>query len=232
MGPEEEIFQYTSVEDPQWVDAYRDKVVCKVKFAHRNEAEDFVATPFGSMPHDSEIFFRCLAGEFGPITFASKERIDKLFRLDSGVDSFVVGDIASPSDDKQLQTYIQRFNRENRSGSETGCVIALGSIIDHLLIRLLDERGVKKRNFSQRIDATHELKIISDDEKAQLTLVREVRNAFGHEHAVSLRDASLKAKCDELYTTAIGDGASYSERLKFSFACAELIAIISSRLTT
>lgn len=231
MRPEDEPIEYTSIENPEWVDNKFDAIVCSVKFSHRRQPEDFVARRNDAMPYGREIFERCFKGEFGWLMLAPKSRTDKLYMSTSALEQYVVGDIHSNSTDEELQGYILRHNTENRSGSETGTVIALGSILDHLLKRLLEKRKVYKRlSFKQKIEQALSLNIITESESQQLNLIREIRNAFGHDHEVSFSDESQKLKCEELYRAVVGDAGTPSLRLQFSSAASEIMANLLSRL--
>lgn len=231
MRPEEEPIHYTSVANPEWLDGTHQAIVCSVKFEHMPYEEDFVARRDDPMPHGREIFERCFKGEFGWIMPASSERVSRLYRANAFSNASVVGDIHSNSNDLELQTYINRHNRENRSGSETGTVVACGSILDHILKRLLQQSGITARlTFHGRIERAHQQGIISDDEKDHLNLVREIRNAFGHEHEVSLADEPQKSNCEKLYADVIGDGATPSLRLRYSSACSEIMASLLARI--
>lgn len=231
MRPEDEPIRYTSIKNPQWIDTTYQAIICTVKFEHTPQEEDFVASRHDPMPYGRQIFERCYNLEFGWITVASEERIQHLIRFDGDVEPYLIGDMYSNSKDEILQTYIKRHNRENRSGSETGTVIACGSILDHILRRLLEQHAItKKMKLYERIERAHQENIITNDEYQHLNLMRLIRNDFGHEHEVFLDDEPRKTRCEQLYETVIGDGRTPSLRLRFSSACTQLMATLSQRI--
>ncbi|WP_143348420.1 hypothetical protein [Ensifer adhaerens] len=87
-------------------------------------------------------------------------------------------------------------------------------------------------SFANRIALAKRNTIISDDEFNHLTLVRSIRNAFGHEHDVSLANEPQKSQCEKLYADVIGDGATYPLRRQFSSACAEIMGNLLPRLNS
>lgn len=231
MRPEDEPIRYTSIKNPQWIDTTYQAIICTVKFEHSPQEEDFVASRYDPMPYGREIFERCYNLEFGWITIASEERTQHLIRVEGETEQYLIGDIYSKSTDEMLQAYIKRHNRENRSGSQTGIVIACGSILDHILRRLLEQNGItKKMSLNERIERTREKNIITDDEYQHLKLMRSIRNDFGHEYEVFLEDEPRKTYCEQFYEAVIGDGRTPSLRLRFSSACAELMASLSQRI--
>jgi hypothetical protein len=59
---------YSQVFNPQWMDAEHTYIMCEVKFDHLLEAVPFGASPRDCTAHGVEIFNRCAAGDFGPVT--------------------------------------------------------------------------------------------------------------------------------------------------------------------
>lgn len=60
--------KYTSIKNPQWVNAQHTIIHCEVDFDDLNEEfVPFTAVASGDYPHTHEIFARCVAGEFGPV---------------------------------------------------------------------------------------------------------------------------------------------------------------------
>lgn len=231
MRPEDEPIRYTSIKNPEWVDTSYQAIICTVKFEHTPQEEEFVATRHDPMPYGREIFERCYNLEFGWITIAKEDRIRHLIRIDGEPESYLIGDVYSNSPDAVLQSYIRRHNRENRSGSETGTVIACGSILDHILTRLLEQNGItKSMTLHQRIERVNQENIITYDEYNNLTLMRKIRNDFGHEHEVLLIDEPRKTQCEQLYEAVIGDGRTPSLRLRFSSACMGMMAVLMARI--
>jgi hypothetical protein len=235
MRPEEELIRYTSVKNPQWLDIAHQAVVCTVQFEHRSTAEDFIARPDDPMPYGREIYGRCIRGEFGFITMAPKKRIDKFFRAIKSRERYVIGDLYSDSSDETLNSYIAQHNIENRSGSERGTVIACSSILEHVLQRLLEQEGLNagaRPALSKRIELAYKCGILSAEERAHLMLVRDIRNSFSHEYAAVLTGEPQRSNCEKLYEAVIGDGATPSFRLRYSSACAEIMANLIARFKT
>lgn len=231
MRPQDELITYSSIEDPEWLDNTYQAIVCRVKFDHEPSSQDFVARPSDEMPHGREIFQRCKRGEFGWVMPASKERIEALYQSQNDQGGHVVGDLHSNSTDAELQNYIEQHNLENRSGSERGTVVACGIILDHILKRLLAQNGITARmDFAKKIERARDEAIITRDELDHLTLIREIRNAFGHE-LVSLADEPQKSRCERLYADAVGDGATPSLRLQYSSACATVMGNLLPRIS-
>lgn len=60
--------KYTSVTNPTWTKD-KNSIDCMVVFEHLGaEPVPFHATPWDDMAHGVEIYNRCVAGDFGPIT--------------------------------------------------------------------------------------------------------------------------------------------------------------------
>lgn len=59
---------YTQVKNPKWANAEHTAIECDVNFDDlQQEFVSFTAVASGDYPHTHEIFFRCVAGEFGAI---------------------------------------------------------------------------------------------------------------------------------------------------------------------
>ncbi len=59
---------YTQVKNPVWADAEHTRIDCEVNFNHlSDELVPFTADPNDVMEYSSDIFNRCVAGEFGEI---------------------------------------------------------------------------------------------------------------------------------------------------------------------
>lgn len=224
-------FEYSTVRYPQWVNYDFNKIVCLVKFQHKLEEVEYLCHANDKTAHGREIFYRCLSREFGPLSVTSEERLALLVNPVAEENNYVVGDFFSYSDDAILQSYIRRYNLENRSGSETGIVITLGSILDHLLKLLIEGANQNSStNFAGKITLAYERSIISAEERRQLTFIREIRNKFAHELEISLADDYNKTRCEQLFIEVIGDGSTPPLILQYSGACAELMANLTSRL--
>lgn len=60
---------YTSVRNPIWANATHSRLICEVCFDDLSEEfVSFTAVSSGDYPHTHEIFARCVAGEFGPVS--------------------------------------------------------------------------------------------------------------------------------------------------------------------
>jgi hypothetical protein len=58
--------EYTSVKNPKWTSKDKTSIECTVNFETIGEVP-FCATPDDHHEHTTEIYSRCVAGEFGPI---------------------------------------------------------------------------------------------------------------------------------------------------------------------
>ncbi len=58
---------YSSVSNPQWMNAEYSYIICYVKFDHLTEVAPFGAVPNDCTAHGIEIFNRCASGEFGDV---------------------------------------------------------------------------------------------------------------------------------------------------------------------
>jgi len=58
--------EYTSVKNPKWTSSEKTSIKCIVNFENIGEVP-FAAAPDDQYEHTTEIFNRCVAGEFGPI---------------------------------------------------------------------------------------------------------------------------------------------------------------------
>lgn len=58
---------YSSVSNPQWMNAEHSYIICYVKFDHLTEVAPFGAVPDDITAHGIEIFNRCASGEFGEV---------------------------------------------------------------------------------------------------------------------------------------------------------------------
>jgi hypothetical protein len=60
---------YTEVKNPKWSNVEHTRVDCEVNFTHLPmKFVPFTADPSDVMEYSADIFNRCIAGEFGPIT--------------------------------------------------------------------------------------------------------------------------------------------------------------------
>lgn len=95
--------------------------------------------------------------------------------------------------------------------SPRGKVLITSSVLEDLLKGVLQAfmcKGVGEGlfegasapfgTFSSRILGCHALGLISDDEAADLTLIRKIRNQFAHELTSSFDTPAVRSRCSEL----------------------------------
>jgi len=153
----------------------------------------------------------------------------------------------------EFQAYLDDCNKENAHGTERGTVLVGVSVLDDLLLRILqefmiDDAEVTKKlfgsrgplsAFSARIDTCFTLGLITQDEANILHKCRDIRNDFAHKIGVTLRSQSLEARCHYLYemTTHTEEerrsrGAGKGDpRLAFGSAALRMAIILNQRLT-
>lgn len=60
--------KYTQVKNPKWSNEEKTMINCEVNFSDLpEEFIPFTASPNDVMPHSVEIYYRCVAGEFGTV---------------------------------------------------------------------------------------------------------------------------------------------------------------------
>lgn len=230
MRPEHVPITYYSVASPQWVDDTCTKIICTVQFGHLPEPAEFVADPDDVMPHGVEIFRRCVAGDFGPLTVAPPERLEGWPRGEPD-ETHYVGDLKQLGADPKLAKIVTAVNRENDGGSEIGTVTALTSALDKTLVAMLATVGRRPRRpfFSDRINAAFDAGLITQAQRDALDFVRDIRNELDHEVGHALDDAKVAAWCDSLCAQVVpGEGAP-SRRLAFIGAASELLMQLRDR---
>lgn len=129
-----------------------------------------------------------------------------------------------------------------RQESERGQVLISASVLDDLLVKalqaflieghsaekLLNAFNAPLGTFSARIEATHAMGIISDEERHDATVIRKIRNEFAHTLAISFADQRIKDLCASLHFRAKGD-VKILARHQFSSAVSALILNLTNR---
>jgi mannitol operon repressor len=101
---------------------------------------------------------------------------------------------------------------ELHTETDRGIALVITSFLDKMLsdtlrAYLIENDGSKALlsgfnaplgTFSSRIAACHALGLISDDEAAQINILRRVRNEFAHEIGVKFDDGRVKDLCNNL----------------------------------
>ena len=118
------------------------------------------------------------------------------------------------------------------------------SMLDDLLMKTLQAFLIKGQSadklltgfnaplgtFSARIEATHAMGLIGDEENHDATVIRKIRNEFAHTLTTSFDDQNIKDQCASLYFSAKDYGdVVVSTRGQFSSAATALILKLTNR---
>ncbi len=141
---------------------------------------------------------------------------------------------------KDFMVFLDHLDQE----SERGQVLISASMLDDLLMKTLQAFLIKGRSadklltgfnaplgtFSARVEATHAMGLISDEEHHDATVIRKIRNEFAHTLAASFDDQNIKDQCASLYFSAKDYGdVVVSTRGQFSSAATALILKLTNR---
>jgi len=141
---------------------------------------------------------------------------------------------------KDFMTFLEHLNQE----SERGQVLISASMLDDLLMKTLQAFLIKGRiadklltgfnaplgTFSARIEATHSMGLISDEERHDAIVIRKIRNEFAHTLTASFDDQSVKDQCAALHFSAKDySNVVVDTRGQFSTASTALILNLTNR---
>jgi DNA-binding MltR family transcriptional regulator len=144
-----------------------------------------------------------------------------------------------------FKPYIEDANKENASGSERGLILVWGSILDDLLLRILDVHTVQfsKKNeelfgqrgpfgsFGNRATACLALGLISKLEFSDLRFVKRLRNQFAHDLGATLSSPATEAQCHAFLARHRSDFTMPSARTAFGSGCFALSILLFARLS-
>jgi len=141
---------------------------------------------------------------------------------------------------RDFMAFLNHLNQE----SERGQVLISASILDDLLMKTLQAFLIRGRSadkllagfnaplgaFSARVEVTHAMGLISDEEHHDATVIRKIRNEFAHTLTASFDDQGIKDQCASLHSSAKDSGeADVSTRGQFSTAATGLILNLTNR---
>ena len=141
---------------------------------------------------------------------------------------------------KEFMAFLDHLQQE----SERGQVLISASMLDDLLMKTLQAFLIKGRSaerlltgfnaplgtFSARIEASHAMGLISDEEHHDATVIRKIRNEFAHTLTASFDDQSIKDQCAALHYSAKDyAGVVIPTRGQFSMAATALILNLTNR---
>lgn len=228
--------KYSSVKDPTWANAERTAINCVVKFDHHPQELPFTASPKDCEPHGREIYWNAVNAKYGAIGsyIPQSEEIVSENSLA----------IALPEHLSDLQKFLDDANKENKVGTDRGCVLVWASMLDEMLRRVIeaflinDQKKTKDflqnngplSSFSSRINAAFLLGLINDGEAKSLNWVRGIRNEFAHQYGIKLDNSSLTDKCQNLYQHNVNDGAKFPPRLQYTSACGVILMQLTGRV--
>ncbi|WJR66969.1 hypothetical protein QTA58_22720 [Neorhizobium sp. CSC1952] len=145
-----------------------------------------------------------------------------------------------------IQRYLADANAENATGTHRGLVLVWASIIDDVLMRMLNEHFValnpRQRDalfgpngplneFSSRTKMLRALGILHSDEVAVIDDLRRIRNKFAHALGISLNEPELSLQCNNFGNTMTGEMGIGDPKLKFSGGCGSLLMLLINRLS-
>jgi hypothetical protein len=128
--------------------------------------------------------------------------------------------------------------------SERGQVLISATMLDDLLMKtiqaflirgrsadkLLDGFNAPLGTFLARIEATHSMGLISNEEHHDATVIRKIRNEFAHTLTASFDDQRIKDQCAALHSSAKDYGdVVVSARGQFTSAATALILKLTNR---
>jgi mannitol operon repressor len=130
---------------------------------------------------------------------------------------------------------------ETEKESDRGMTLVLSSFLEEVIKRLLlaimvastpekdftEGPSAPISTFSSRIKMAHALGLVTDDERSDLNIIRELRNAFAHQVGANYAERSVKDQCRALKYTTTED--LENARDHFRTAAIALIIALSNR---
>lgn len=147
----------------------------------------------------------------------------------------------------EIPTHLQPFTDflgDFNSESDRGAVLAAAAYIDDLLGKtiaafLVDGAKVTElvaeypgplSNLSARTLAAHALGLISNDERAEIDLIRKVRNEFAHAVKMSFDDGKVPSLCATLkLSISAQTGVKPNARMRFTTSAVAVILRLLNR---
>jgi mannitol operon repressor len=147
----------------------------------------------------------------------------------------------------KITPYLQPFADflgDLNAESDRGAVLTAAAFIDDLLGKtiaaflvegakvseLVEDYPGPLSSFSARILAAHALGLISDNERAECSAIRKVRNEFAHVVKMSFDNERVKSLCSSL-KAAVGpqDGLKPNARMQFTTSAVAVIGNLYNR---
>lgn len=135
----------------------------------------------------------------------------------------------------EFAVFLAQFNRESDRGAALTAAAMLDDRLKDILSAFLANTKTAKEllsgfnaplgTFSSRISAAHALGLLQDNEFKEITLIRKIRNEFGHSwKGVSFSSGKVADLCKELPWLGPSETErAASPRTRFSFALAILL---------
>lgn len=137
---------------------------------------------------------------------------------------------------KELSEFLGEFNKE----TDRGAVLNAAAILDEWLLIILTEFFADNKSstdllngfnaplgtFSARVAAAHALGLIQDNEFREITIIRKIRNEFGHTwRGISFETQKISDLASNLPWLGPKDlEANSGPRVRFNFAVAILLS--------
>ena len=140
----------------------------------------------------------------------------------------------------RLAHFLDVFNKE----SERGAALLAGSILDEILLEILESFLIKGESakvlikgfnaplgtFASRIKACHALGLIMSHEYEEIEIIRKIRNKFGHTwDETSFDDDEIKKLVEKLPWRGPKDEVNPTNQSKFSMATAMTVTDLMYR---
>ncbi|NHN70156.1 transcriptional regulator [Pseudomonas fluorescens] len=137
---------------------------------------------------------------------------------------------------KELSEFLSEFNKE----TDRGAVLNAAAVLDEWLLIILKEFLADNKSsadllngfnaplgtFSARVAAAHSLGLIQDNEFREITIIRKIRNEFGHSwREISFETQKISDLANNLPWLGPKDlEANSGPRTRFNFAVAILLS--------
>lgn len=224
-----------SVRDPRWANEDHSSIDCIVKTSILVHEAPFTASVHDAEPHGREIYERCVAGEFGPITPMLPRKSNPLAEV-----------IDQPLGLERLERFLLQANQENARGSSRSVTIVWASLLDNLLNEILERYafsekaagrplGKPPQTFSQRINLAFKKGLIKLEEAEKCHHIRRIRNQAAHNWELNLETKDILSSMRALYEADHSEVLVFHEELEFlvqlvySGSCAMLVMRFMNR---
>lgn len=224
-----------SVRDPRWASEDHSLIDCIVKTNTLVHEAPFTASIHDTEPHGREIYERCVAGEFGPITPMLSRKSNPLAEV-----------IDRPPGFERLERFLLQANQENARKSSRSVTIVWASLLDNLLNEMLERYASREKaagrplgkppqTFSQRINLAFKKGLIGPEEAEKCHHIRRIRNQAAHNWELNLETKDILSSMRALHKADHSGALVFHEELEFlvqqvySSSCAMLVMKFMNR---